>query len=235
MWESNIWAGMLQGGGRGGEPGQFNSIGARWNVPAIASTPIDSNAQVLIWIGIGGGGPYRGQPDTHNVVQIGTGAGYDASHTPLYFAWWETYGVPGDTGVNKILPSSTYPVKPGDSISSQMWSDGGNWGIAIDNITQGWTWSQPIIYNGDRSTAEFIVEAPQDASGIPYPLAKYDQVVFDYCMVNGQYANFDYGDMGDMVDPKNPSNYISRTSTPDSDRDGFTVAYGNRSPVPPSS
>ncbi|PFH93600.1 hypothetical protein COI81_01930 [Bacillus cereus] len=183
---------------------------AEWIVPRIPSTPEDTTASVVVWIGIGGGGGgyLRDQPAIRNVIQIGTGANYLLGD-PNYFAWWETYGMPTDKGEANPIDSNQYPIYPGDKIeaSINMQNSQGIWKMTLNNVTQKWptAYVNTVNYTGDQTTAEFIVEAPQikDNNGnlIPKPLPNYGKVTFDNCRVNGQNANFDFGDIGD---PKNP-------------------------------
>ena len=117
-WQSDIWAGMVKEiKGSGQSDPEFEYIYAEWNVPAIVETPADPNAEVAIWVGIGGGGHLRGQPAGDKVIQIGTGAHYDSAHIPTYYAWWETYGMPDNRGAN-FLDEIKYRVEPGDENKS---------------------------------------------------------------------------------------------------------------------
>lgn len=239
MWRSDIWSGYLKGG-RSGQPSSFSSAYGEWTVPAISSTSTDLTAQVVVWIGIGGGGPYRGLPDTGSVIQIGTGAYYDkTSKSPRYYAWWET-----------IEPSNPLPeqpisntIMPGDQIKAFVNQlNGSLWLVGLINDTQNWVFAQKVTYNGDITTAEFIVEAPQTGIGpgrTVLPLANYGEVRFDNCLINGQNPNFDLGDWGEMYPPYNPNKTISRPGAPDRtpdlniEGDGFYVVYGHIYPGAP--
>ncbi|PDY25388.1 hypothetical protein COM83_04455 [Bacillus cereus] len=241
LLKSNIWSGMvkeIKGFGLIGSDPVFDTIQAEWNVPTITGIPTDPNAQVLIWIGIGGGGPLRHQPATHNVIQVGTGAKYDAFGNPAYYAWWEAYGMPDDRGEN-LLDEIQYKVEPGDKIRAWLMHGisfpgaGTGWEVNLRNDTQNWTYAQYQFYNGDQTTAEFIVEAPQNfASGVPFPLANYGSVTFEKCFVNQDESNFPISDMCNMFDPKNPNKIISTpsnlhvsTGPYPKGGEGFTVSY----------
>ncbi|WP_263704948.1 G1 family glutamic endopeptidase [Bacillus thuringiensis] len=234
-WNNPAWSGYVQFDASG-----FKSVEAEWIVPSIPSTPTDPNAIVFIWIGIGGGQAFYGQPNTPGVIQIGTGANY-ISGSPNYFAWWETFGMPGDLGFeNNTLAQDKYPVKPGDQIHAAVYANPDTWNLLLLNTTQGWHFTSTPFYTLNTQTAEFIVEAPvkKDSSGnfTPVPLPNYGKLTFDNCTVNGVNPHFDFEkESGFMFDINNPSKIISIPSAPDSDTDGFTVAFGSTAPPPPSS
>ncbi|MGE7939953.1 G1 family glutamic endopeptidase [Bacillus paramycoides] len=237
-WGHDSWAGYIKFNPNTG----FNSIGASWIVPAIQSTPSDSTAQLLIWIGLGGGQSFFGQPEAPNdLIQVGTGAYYDNSKNPGYYAFWETFpSLP-----IQPLSQSQYPVKPGDKIEADIFLEvlePIGWVIEIVNTTQGWRFVNSPPYNTSiqtTQTAEFIVEAPQNSNTVgrkPLPLPNYGEVTFFDCDVDMLNPNFDYNkDSGFMYDYNFPFIKISVPSQPDSDGDGFTVAYGDIVPSPPPS
>ncbi|MGE7875105.1 G1 family glutamic endopeptidase [Bacillus paramycoides] len=227
-WSLSYWAGYIKFKAEG-----YTSISADWHVSAIPSTPVNPDAKVSMWVGIGGGQSLFGQPDAKGVVQAGIAAGY-LNGTPNYYAWWETY-----PNKEQPLPQNQYPVKPGDHVGAAVYlevlppDDG--WYVEVENATQRWRFTQKVQYTLNVQTAEVIVEAPNDVNGNPGTLPNYGTVTFDNCYIDFKPAAFDAIDSGFMYDPNNSSVIISKPSVPDSDNDGFTVAYGSTTPPPPSS
>jgi len=133
-------------------------------------------------------------------------------------------------------------VEPGDSItvtiakvSSTQWSitltDNGQSGHA----TQAFTTTQS--YSGPGTSAEWILEAPSLCNIFgctTSTLADYGLVTFDPDTANGTNPGLTLADFLVMVNSSDTA-YISTPSVPDSDTDGFAVAYGSTSPNPPSS
>ncbi|MDA2124445.1 G1 family endopeptidase [Bacillus cereus] len=236
-WRSANWSGYVK---YLSDPEYFSSIKAAWTVPAIVSNPADPSARVSIWIGIGGAQVIEGRPDVPGIIQIGTEARYDPSppHNPIYFAWWETRSMPGDEGTTS--PSADYPVKPGDRIEAYIVQNlhlafikAASWTINISNLTQGWNFNKFLTYDLDQQTAEFIVEAPQDRNKNVYPLADFNQVTFNDCLIDisGIGPNFSIADGGFMIDLKS-GNTIAMPSVPNNNN--FTVAYGATEPPAPN-
>ncbi|KAA0776193.1 hypothetical protein DT250_04255 [Bacillus sp. AR2-1] len=230
-WSLNYWAGYIKFpvSGYTSNP----SISAKWNVPEIQATPVDSNAQVLVWVGIGGGKSLFGAPDVprSGVIQAGIGADYDSSGNPEYFAFWETFPANPE---QRLLPLSQYKVKPLDDVGAQIFFSNTGWDITIWNYTQNWSFHQSgVPYTGDKSTFNFIVEAPLDSSYNPVPLPQfYGVVTFRDCTYTNGNPNFDYNiDRGFMTDPKNPSKIICNSLNPFTTGDGFSVVWGT-APAP---
>jgi hypothetical protein len=74
------------------------------------------------------------------------------------YAVHDDYAVP--------LPTTSYPVSPGDSMSASVSVTGvGNWTLTIADATKGWSYSTNITWaTPTRVSAEWIVERP-DVSG----------------------------------------------------------------------
>ena len=123
------------------------------NVTAVSTDFIVPTVQAVTpgfvaeWAGIGG---YT----SNDLIQAGAGQEYIPGSGVRYFAWWET------------LPDAeteiANPVAPGDHMRVSITNTSGNaWTIQIADSTKGWTFSKSVTYASTKSSAEWIVEAPQ--------------------------------------------------------------------------
>jgi Peptidase A4 family len=116
-----------------------------WRVPAVTSsgTLLTSSA---IWVGIDG--------DLDKTVeQIGTEQDWD-SGTPVYFAWFEMYPA-------RAFLITAVPIQPGDKISAEVQFMAKNkFVLSISNLTQNTGFSITKKRAAQRTSAEWIVEAP---------------------------------------------------------------------------
>jgi hypothetical protein len=85
-------------------------------------------------------------------------------------------------------------------------------------------------YTGPRTSAEWIEEAPIVGGRIA-TLANYGRTTFDPGSVNGRNPRLTASQSGVMVQR---NQRVSTPSTPDSDSDGFNMAYGSTAPPPGS-
>lgn len=108
---------------------------------------------------------------------------------------------------------------------------GGTWSIEIQDKTQGWTFTTNQAYSGPQTSAEWIQEAPT-VGGTVAKLANYGQTTFNPGTVNGVNPGLVTADGGVMIQH---NIQVSTPSVPDSDTDGFNVAYGSTSPAAPAS
>jgi hypothetical protein len=129
-------------------------------------------------------------------------------------------------------------VAAGDVMNASI-SDaaGSSWTITISDATQKWTFTINVTYTGPGASAEWILEAPSLCYGNRCQvgtLANYGTAVFDPGTSNGGNPGLSPSDSGEMVNSTG-TQVISSPSNPDSDTDGFAVAYGSVQPNPPSS
>ena len=137
--------------------------------------------------------------------------------------------------------SSCGAVAPGDVMSatiSQTSASTSTWTITITDTssTHGWTFTKSVDYTGPGSSAEWILEAPSLCSATRCTvatLADYASTVFDQGTANGGNPKLVASESGEIVNSR--GQVISIPSNPDSDTDGFTVAYGPTAPSPPNS
>ena len=209
-WASSNWSGYA-------ETGTFHSITGQWMVPTVS--PSKGSTYSSSWIGIDGF-------NNSNLIQTGTEQDYAAGGAQ-YYAWWEIL-----PAAETELSPSQYPVAPGDHMSARIANNGnGTWTIALSDTTQGWSFTTTQAYSGPGASAEWIEEAPT-IGGHVAKLAHYGQALFNPGTVNGGNPGLVLSDGGVMIQRHSQ---VSTPSLPDSDTDGFNVAYGSATPSSPAS
>ncbi|WP_367305954.1 G1 family glutamic endopeptidase [Alicyclobacillus acidocaldarius] len=185
--------------------------------PNTAPKPNSIQAYSSSWIGIDGF-------NNSDLIQTGTEQDYVNGHAQ-YDAWWEILPAP-----ETVISSMT--IAPGDHMSAHIHNNGnGTWTITLTDVTRNETFSTTQSYSGPGSSAEWIQEAPQIGGRIA-TLANYGETTFDPGTVNGGNPGLTMSDAGYMVQN---NAVVSVPSAPDSDTDGFNVAYGSNQPSPPAS
>ncbi|MDL9980808.1 G1 family glutamic endopeptidase [Microbacterium sp. ASV49] len=208
-WSSTNWSGAAETGSG------YTSITGKWSVPAVSATKSASYSSN--WIGIDG-------YNNSNLIQTGTESDY-YNGSAHYAVWWE------------ILPAAETPiasmtVSPGDKMSASIVKGGGtSWTITINDDTKGTSFTTVQNYTGPGTSAEWIEEAPT-VGGRVATLANYGLATFDSGTVNNGNPKLTAADMGVMTSRRGQ---ISTPSAPDSDTDGFNVAYGPTAPLVPGS
>jgi hypothetical protein len=222
------WSGYVLTGG------SFHGVVDTWTVPTV--TALAGLHYSSDWVGIGGW-------TDGTLVQAGTEADNDGS-TTAYGAWTE------------ILPAAEDPltlaIHPGDTITTSVEEIKANvWEMKVEDATTKQSQERTVEYSGSsHASVEAIHERPCIADGCTSledlaTLADTSNVTFN----PGKYST------KAGAKPKKPLLKPSKTqklnqvfmvnnedtaiiespSLPDSDKDGFTVAYGSTSPPPPSS
>jgi hypothetical protein len=146
-----------------GPNGSVTDVQGSWTVPAV--TCPGGTQYSSFWVGIDGF-------NSNSVEQIGTDADC-YSGQPAYYAWFEFYPHPMFT-INNLA------VHPGDVMSAevQYMSRARQFTVTINNLTTGHSFSTSTKVNSaQRSSAEWIAEAPSSAGGI-LPLADFGTVSF---------------------------------------------------------
>ena len=213
-WSSSNWSGYALSSSTNGT---YNSISGQWVVPTVQSSHGSSYSSS--WIGIDGF-------NNSSLIQTGTEQDY-SSGSAHYYAWWEIL----PASETEISPSQ-YPVQPGDHMSANIQNNGGGkWTITISDSTENWSFTTTQNYSGPGTSAEWIEEAPT-IGGRVATLANYGQATFNPGTVNGVNPAFVSSDSGVMIQKRTQ---VSTPSLPDSDTDGFNVAYGSKAPTPPAS
>jgi hypothetical protein len=209
-WASSNWSGYAITGTR------FTAVTGSWTVQAVSRTKRATYSSQ--WVGIDGF-------NNVSLIQTGTESDY-VSGAARYAAWWEIL-----PAAETVIPS--LPVRPGDHMRASIASKGnGTWTISITDVTSGAAFSTTRSYSGPMTSAEWIEEAPS-VGGRTARLAHYaSPQTFDPGTVNGSDPVLVAADSGVMIQG---GIQVSTPSRPDSDTDGFKVAYGSTSPAPPAS
>ena len=208
-WASSNWSGYAK-------TGSFTRVSGAWVVPSVASSHKATYSSQ--WVGIDGF-------NNGNLIQTGTEADF-YNGSAHYGAWWEIL-----PAAETVIPSIT--VHPGDHMSASITKGSGNsWTISISDTTTGASFTTVKTYTGPGTSAEWIEEAPS-VGGHVATLAKYSSPdTFDPGTANGSNPGLTAADGGVMIQRHRQ---VSTPSVPDSDTDGFTMAYGSAAPAPPSS
>jgi len=208
-WASSNWSGYAITGG------PFRSATARWVVPSVGATSGASFSAT--WVGIDGF-------NDNNLIQTGTEQDYYSGRAH-YYAWWEILPA-AETVINSIA------VQPGDLMKASLkQGTGGSWTISITDVTRSQSFTTHHQYSAPLSSAEWIQEAPSVGSRTA-TLAHYKSFVFDPGTANGVAPGLTAADGGLLIQN---GHQVSTPSNPDSDRDGFRIAYGSATPAAPSS
>jgi hypothetical protein len=225
---STNWSGYAQSTATSGI---FTAVKDTWRVPTV-NTTLSGNQYSSDWVGVDGF-------SNGNLVQCGTEADH-IGHTAVYDAWTE------------ILPASRVvitglAIHPGDKISAQVRETKTNtWLMQVQDLTTGKSGSKTVSYTTPGTSAEVIHERPT-VNGSLATLAKTGKVTLD----PGSYSTSPPGTTTSyhplmsaasgatvyqifMVNSAG-TKIFAAPSVPDSDIDGFAVAYGAISPAPPPS
>lgn len=212
-WASRNWSGYAVTGST------YTSVTGSWNVPTVTATKHSRKARYSsTWVGIDGF--KKGDDD---LIQAGTEQDWFGG-TAQYQAWWEI--LPADE-----TPITSINVHPGDLMTVSITQAVTDWTIVVTDTTTDQSFTTTQTYHGPLSSAEWIEEAPEVGRRIA-ALANYGIVDFESATVNGGNPGFVDSDSGVME--KANGVVISTPSAPDSDQDGFAVAFGNDAPPPPS-
>ena len=214
-WLSTNWSGYIVQGGTGA----YTAITGCWTVPSVSPSAEPTFSST--WIGIDGA-------TNADLIQTGTEQEYDGS--AAYSAWWE------------ILPAAqttipTMTVTPGDAMCAGISEGtGGNWTIAIQDVTTGHQFSTVEQYSGPQTSAEWIIERPEvcDPDCGLATLADYSPITIAPGSVNGANPDLTSADAGTMWNSAQTVQ-LSTPSNPNANTDGFAMAYGSTQPSPPAS
>jgi len=144
------------------QSGVVTDVKGSWMVTTVTPTPPFS-AYSASWIGIDG-------YSSGTVEQIGTETDWVNGHT-VYSAWYEMYPK-WSVRIAKV------PVKPGDIMTAEVaYTSKKAFVLTLTNVTTGKSFStSQKSGSAERSSAEWIVEAPW--SGGTLPLANFGVIPF---------------------------------------------------------
>jgi len=165
-----------------GGVGSVNDVKGSWMVPAVTCAPGETSYSSF-WVGIDGF-------NSSTVEQTGTDSDCQ-SGVPTYYVWFEFYPHP-------MFIVNNLTIKPGDIISAEVSYGNRQFTVSITNVTTGGSFSTSTRVNrAQRSSAEWIAEAPSSTGGI-LPLADFGTVYFG---VDPGFANADDATVGGTTGP----------------------------------
>src|SRR5215467_6034836 len=149
-------------------PGAVTAVKGSWVVPAVQPGSCLSgttNEYASFWVGMDG--------FTSNTVEQ-TGTDSDCQNgVPTYYAWFEFYPHPA-------FLINSMSIRPGDVIEAEVQYSltTRRFTVTINDRTTGQSFSTSTKVNGaQRSSAEWIAEAPSGSGGI-LPLADFGTAVY---------------------------------------------------------
>jgi Peptidase A4 family len=135
-------------------------VSGAWTVPTVTGS---TNAYSSVWVGIDG-------YSSSTVEQIGTEQDTLSFGATRYYAWWEMYP-------NPSVQITSMTIRPGDTISASVTYNSGIFTLQITDNTTGGSFTTTQAATAQRSSGEWIVEAPSSISGI-LPLANFGTANF---------------------------------------------------------
>ena len=134
-----------------------------WVVPAIQGSCTSTAQYSSFWVGIDGF-------NSGTVEQTGTDSDCQ-NGVPTYYAWYEFFPHP-----SFLINGMT--ITPGDAMTAQASFSGRSFTVTITDTNTGVSFSTSARVRGaQRSSAEWIAEAPSSSGGI-LPLADFGTVNF---------------------------------------------------------
>ena len=146
-----------------GNPGSVTDVKASWVVPAVTCSAGQTQYSSF-WVGIDG-------YSDNTVEQTGTDSDCQ-NGVPTYYAWFEFYPHP-------MFMVNTLTVHANDYISAEAKYVGNNrYMVTVTDITTRQSFSGTSrVNNAQRSSAEWIAEAPSGSRGV-LPLADFGVASF---------------------------------------------------------
>ncbi len=154
---STNWAGWAVTG----PTHSVSKVTASWIEPKIQGRCPSTGQYASFWVGIDG-------YSSPTVEQLGTDSDCSGG-SPSYYAWYELY----PAGSHLI---SSLTISPGDVISASVSFAGGKFTLKLTDVTTGHSFSKTAKRSADRTSAEWIAEAPY--SNRILPLADFGVVDF---------------------------------------------------------
>jgi hypothetical protein len=168
-----------------GAVGSVTDVKGSWTVPAVTCAAGETSYSSF-WAGIDG-------YSSSTVEQTGTDSDCQ-SGTPTYYAWFEFYPHP-------LFIINSLTISPGDVISAEVHynSSTRQFTASLVDETSGQSFSTSTkLRSAQRSSAEWIAEAPSSAGGI-LPLADFRTAV--YGVDNTGVPNTSYATVSGVTHP----------------------------------
>jgi hypothetical protein len=142
-----------------------SDVKGSWTVPDVATT---TSGYSSFWVGIDG-------YNSSSVEQIGTGSDY-VNGVKHFYAWYEMYPA-GSNNITVDNNHNPFTVQPSDTISAEVaYTAPNQYNLTIIDSTSNHSFTTTQTANAQRSSAEWIAEAP--SSGSILPLANFGTVAF---------------------------------------------------------
>jgi hypothetical protein len=149
--------------------GSVSDVKGSWKIPKVACS--QSATYAALWVGIDGF-------NSNTVEQTGVLA--ECYHGEVYyFTWYEFYPS------NPVYITSSVPVNAGDEIYGEVSYASGLFTVTLTDQTTGKSFhTSQKDNNAERSSAEWIMEAPSSGGGI-LPLADFGTAYygFDFTLI----------------------------------------------------
>jgi hypothetical protein len=160
----------------------FSDVKGSWVQPAANCS--SGTQYASFWVGIDG-------YSSNTVEQIGTDADC-SSGQPVYYAWYEMYP--------QFPVTIPMAILPGDTIYAEVQYTAGGFVLTLRDGTQ--SFSTPVLKmkRADRSSAEWVAEAPSGRGGV-LPLADFGTVSFTGSYTTGNGHTGTIGDASWQDDP----------------------------------
>ena len=147
-FQSTNWSGYAVTG----PSGSVSDAKGSWTVPAIQGSCPSTNQYSSFWVGIDGF-------SSGTVEQTGTDSDCQ-NGAPTYYAWYEFYPHPAFL-INGLT------ITPGDHITAEASFSGRSFTVTITDTTTHHSFSTSArVHSAQRSSAEWIAEAPSSSGGI---------------------------------------------------------------------
>jgi Peptidase A4 family len=214
-FQSTNWSGYAVTGASG----SVSIAKGSWVVPAIQGSCTSTAQYSSFWVGIDGF-------NSGTVEQTGTDSDCQ-NGAPTYYAWFEFFPHP-----SFLINGMT--ITPGDHMTAQASFNGRSFTVTITDTTTGATFSTSSRVRGaQRSSAEWIAEAPSSSGGI-LPLANFGTVNFSSCTatLNGSTGTIgSYGSSVQQITMVTSSGVIkAQPSALSGSGDSFSVTWKSSGP-----
>jgi len=159
------------------------AVSGSWTVPAVSATA-NTTAYSAVWVGIDG---YQ----SPTVEQIGTESDV-VNGVAQYSVWYELYPT-GSVAITLMNAGNPIAVHANDAITASVQYVSGQFVLTITDLTNGGSFTTTqTAPNAQRTSAEWIVEAPSSNSGV-LPLANFGTVTFTSATatINGTTGTID--------------------------------------------